>query len=139
MSTTTAAPNLPNTCTLLTMIPAFLSVPTDETEHPAQRGFRLAQRDTTSVSRIGFLFYCVGLYRHEKAPVYRAQGGFRAEIRGNNDRLYDLDAAEYFGYLFIRTPATRSSGVALSGPRNESRAVDATKRELLGLVESLSI
>src|SRR5947208_8981676 len=40
MSTTIAAPNLPNTCTLLTMIPAFLSVPTDETEHPAQRGFR---------------------------------------------------------------------------------------------------
>ena len=60
-------------------------------------------------------------------PVNPACEVFLAEIRGNDDRLYDLDAAEYFGYLVIRTPATRSSGVALSGPRNESRAVDATK------------
>jgi len=72
-------------------------------------------------------FIQLWFYKRQRVPVNPACEVFLAEIRGNNDRLYDLDAAEYFGYLFIRTPATRSSGVALSGPRNESRAVDATK------------
>src|SRR5438093_2130353 len=63
----------------LTMISAFLSVPTDETEHRSQRGFRLAQRDTTSVSRIDSVSIA-WVYKAAKCVCISGAGG----IAGTN-------------------------------------------------------
>src|SRR5437773_7254715 len=63
----------------LTMISAFLSVPTDETEHRSQRGFRLAQRDTTSVSRIDSVSIA-WVYKAAKGVCISGAGG----IAGTN-------------------------------------------------------
>jgi len=61
------------------MISAFLSVPTDETEHRSQRGFRLAQRDTTSVSRIDSVSIA-WVYKAAKGVCISGAGG----IAGTN-------------------------------------------------------
>src|SRR5438094_876778 len=63
----------------LTMISAFPTVPTDETEHRSQRGFRLAQRDTTSVSRIDTVSIA-WVYKAAKGVCISGAGG----IAGTN-------------------------------------------------------
>src|SRR5207247_4615682 len=64
---------------LLTIISAFPTVPTDETEHRSQRGFRLAQRDTTSVSRIDSVSIA-WVYKVAKGVCISGAGG----IAGTN-------------------------------------------------------